>query len=320
MFPACFESFRTIPGGYPPGIVSHWAFNGNYVNSVDPNGNAVPVGQPTFVQGVQGMAVRFASMGNYLIVPDTTFLSDLPLGNFTINVWFKLMMDTVSTSWGTILRKMSPGSACGGGFFYGIHYVSGNGVHQAVLGIPTCTPYGYNQRPIDLGQLTQGSWYMLTTTYSSTSGLVKTYLNGTFVGSLDYSDVQGSANNTDPVSIGHKHGDTAFPDEFPGVLDEVSVFNRVLSAAEVLQLYQDVAVSEDGHKRRRISDVRVDYYPFGEVVFSLRHPGIIRIFTLAGRKILEKTSHETHVHVRLTRPGMYVYQVGRISGKLVIPR
>ncbi|MCF6192292.1 MAG: LamG domain-containing protein [Candidatus Hydrothermae bacterium] len=311
--------FAQAPEGTPPGLVSHWSFNGSYVNSVDINGNAVPVGQPIFVQGVQGLAVRFASTGNYLIVPDTTFLSDLPLGDFSINVWFKLIMDTVSTSWGTILRKMSPGNACGGGFFYGIHYVPRNGMHQVVLGIPTCNPYGYNQRPIDLGQLTQGTWYMLTTTYSSTSGLVKTYLNGSFVGSLNYSDVQGSANSTHPLSIGHKHGDAAFPDEFPGVLDEISIFNRVLSAAEVQQLYQDVPVSEGGHKRRRKSGVRVYYYPFGEVVFSLRHPGIIRIFTLTGRKILEKSSHETRVHVKLSRPGVYVYQAGQISGKLVIP-
>jgi hypothetical protein len=82
--------------------------------------------------------------------------------------------------------------------------------------------------------LTTGNWYHLVLTYSATAGLVG-YVNGV----VDGTAAANGALNTSTVTchIGNDPGTVSR--EFDGFIDNVLIYNRALSAAEVAQLYFD---------------------------------------------------------------------------------
>ena len=79
--------------------------------------------------------------------------------------------------------------------------------------------------------LETGQWYQVVTTFDSTNGM-KIYLNG----SLD-----GSNSNTGSILSGYWYKyigkRSGVADYFDGFIDEVAIYNRVLTAAEIKRLY-----------------------------------------------------------------------------------
>lgn len=82
--------------------------------------------------------------------------------------------------------------------------------------------------------LTNGAWYHLAGTYDGSN--VKIYMNGVEKGSTP---ATGSIQSTTlPLSIGARSADgSTFSYNFYGMVDEVKVFNRALSAAEIQDAY-----------------------------------------------------------------------------------
>ena len=97
-------------------------------------------------------------------------------------------------------------------------------------------------------------WFHVAMTFSSAGDLVAGYFNGQPDGS-DNGGTPGSVNDDSESSlqIGARNG-TNLP--FTGQIDDVLAYNRVLSASEVLALYND---SRLGHPRM-LNWIRPRYY------------------------------------------------------------
>jgi hypothetical protein len=77
-------------------------------------------------------------------------------------------------------------------------------------------------------------WQHLAATYSRTNGLIATYLNGLQIGQTPFARTM---QNSGDLFIG---GATVGADDggFDGLIDDVRIYNRALSASEVQQLFQ----------------------------------------------------------------------------------
>ena len=85
---------------------------------------------------------------------------------------------------------------------------------------------GGEQSVLGLAQLLLGAWTHLAVTYDGAS--LKLYVNGSQVGSKAQSGPIPTS--TGPLRIG---GNTIWGEYFAGLIDEVRVYNRALSAAEI---------------------------------------------------------------------------------------
>jgi len=85
-------------------------------------------------------------------------------------------------------------------------------------------------------QLSLNEWSHVVGVFDA--GSLKLYVNGTLAGSKQALSVFSIQNTTKKVQISgwDGDGDNPFP-KFSGLLDEVRLYNRALSVAEVMSLY-----------------------------------------------------------------------------------
>ena len=96
-----------------------------------------------------------------------------------------------------------------------------------------------------------GWWYHLAGVYNGTDMII--YINGESNASVpQWGNIESS---TAPVLVGRRRiGDDRF---FEGVIDEVKIYNRSLSAAEVMEQYSGTT-SEEYHKADTNNDNQID--------------------------------------------------------------
>ena len=216
------------------GLVGYWSFNegtGTKTTDFSGNGNTGTLstsggGIPTWTNGKRGKALDFDnSLAARVEVPTTPTL-DLETA-LTISAWVKLdslitdpiifMRGDGAERWYFYLastQRLTLGSLNGGDFSFGIDDNTtvpvGQWVH--VVGVMDSTQSGSNR--------------------------IKLYKNGVEITAKSVQWTNGFDSTDGTADIGS--GVTL--DKWDGQIDEVRIYNRALSAAEVLELYQTGAV------------------------------------------------------------------------------
>jgi hypothetical protein len=205
----------------PAGAVGYWRAEGNAQDSVGGN-NGTLQGGATFAAGEVGQAFRFNGTTGYVSVPDAPSL-DLTAA-VTLEAWINPASLAFPSNFGTVVAKSNyPNRNYGLWVFRDgslhLSYVNSSGVNVA-----------FNSAP---GLIHVGVFTHVAGVIDTAAGVMQIYVNGQLVAS------QATAGpmvpNTDPLTIGAADaGPTNF---FNGLIDEVGVFNRALSAAEIQDLY-----------------------------------------------------------------------------------
>ena len=196
----------------PSGLVGYWNFDeGSGTTAADSsgNGNAGTIIGTTVVPGKIGSARAFNSSSDMVTVPDNGVVLDP--ASITMSAWIYPTLDLV----GDIISKNGN---------------SGYRYRRNTAKTATFYDRGGTNAIGSNNTIPLGAWSMLTVT-GNASGL-KIYINGI----LDSSNnsAYGPGDNADSLYIG-VYGPYSEP--FTGNLDDVRVYNRALSAAEILALY-----------------------------------------------------------------------------------
>jgi hypothetical protein len=91
------------------------------------------------------------------------------------------------------------------------------------------------------GVLSLGEWYHAFATYSSASSEIRLYLNGALVSTAPQASGDIVYNGTLTTCLsGDRHATSTcgYRNFFDGSMDDIRVYNRELSAEEVMRLYQ----------------------------------------------------------------------------------
>lgn len=200
------------------GPIAYWSFN-NIKNKtvIDDSGDNLTgiLVNTNVVSGLNKQALYFNGKNSYMQVNDSNLLH---FSKMSISIWIKpLNFDYMARiigkgpnsteSFGLFLRHGSLG--------YGIYI----GHNQSVSG-------GYP----DFTQA--GVWHNIVYVYDGTNNTI--YLDGRESMFL-VAPIMG--NNTEPLLIGIEKNPTGFDYAFNGSIDEVRIYNRVISADEALALY-----------------------------------------------------------------------------------
>jgi Concanavalin A-like lectin/glucanases superfamily/Galactose oxidase-like, Early set domain/Bacterial Ig domain len=203
----------------PTGLVAAYGFeetSGTAVSDSSPAANpgTISGAAARTAAGKIGRAIDFDGVNDYVSVADANSL-DLSTG-MTLEAWVQL--DTVS-SWRTTILKEKPG-----GLVYALYANSSSARPQGeiVTGAGAGT-----DRLAGIGPaLTAGTWTHLALTYDNAQ--LRLYKNGVqVVQAASTGAIQASAN---PLRIG---GNAIWGEYTDGRIDEVRVYNRALSAAEI---------------------------------------------------------------------------------------
>jgi Ca2+-binding RTX toxin-like protein len=206
---------RTVPTAVPvpAGILSWWAGDGDASDLVGPNNGTLNNGV-TFQQGESGDAFRIHASGDFVSAPTT----NLPTGHAdrTMELWVKF--NSFPTSGESFIAGYGRFGTFNSTYQLG---ASGSQLFFSQWGGGLSGP-----------SLQTGQWYHIAVT--NVGNNITLYANGSAVASRSLT--LNTASGTQFV-IGRIPGGLGNARRLDGEVDEVSVYNRALSAAEIQSIY-----------------------------------------------------------------------------------
>ncbi len=226
---------NTLPNiGLNSGLVGEWIDGGEYINwntgtvqDTSGNGNAGQmVGMSTTsspVVGKIGQALQFNGTSQYMSIPDSASLRPAAT---SACAWFNL--STLPSTPAAIVTKPLNGPPWTSPYLSWLLRIN----NSTTMEFDLTNGSSFTANTVSVSLATD-KWYFTCLTYDGSNNLA--YLNGIPIkkstatsGSIGYT--------SEPILIGT---DTGGPREyFPGIIDDVRVYNRALSPQEVAQLYQ----------------------------------------------------------------------------------
>jgi fibronectin type 3 domain-containing protein len=199
----------------PPGLVGAWAFGegvGSTTADASGTGNAGTInGADWSTEGRFGNALDFNGTSDTVRIASSASLN--PGSAMTLSAWIEPTVP--QDGWNTILHRQAEN------YFL---TASGNGALRPAgggrFGGSTLTVEAPTAIPV-------GTWTYVSVTYAGST--MRLYVNGTEVASRDVGSGSIPA-STNPLWIG---GNQPFGEYFEGRIDEVRVYNRALTQAEI---------------------------------------------------------------------------------------
>jgi hypothetical protein len=178
-----------------------------------------------WTDGKFGKALRFDGYNDYINVSDSSFLD---VSNFTISFW---MFPHNASGYLIDKETWSGGTEYG----YEAHFLSG-GIFNFLFGDGTST----QKNVTSSNPLFPNTWYYLTGTYDGST--FKIYINGVLNNSVSYSTYPNYTVKP-PLYIGADNDGGSY---FNGIIDEVRIWNRSLTQAEIQTVMNGGQIATSG--------------------------------------------------------------------------
>jgi fibronectin type 3 domain-containing protein len=209
------QATATVTTAPPAGLVASYGFDegiGTVLGDSSGNANNGSIAGATWsATGKFGSALSFNGTNNLVSIADSNSL-DLTTG-MTLEAWVRPA--ALGTVWRTVLMKEQSGN-----LIYDLYGNTDKGFPETAVWIA-----GERAARATAG-LALNTWAHLASTYDGST--LRLYVNGTQTASLPLSGTV--ATSAGALRIG---GNNVWPEWFSGLIDEVRIYNRALSASEV---------------------------------------------------------------------------------------
>jgi hypothetical protein len=220
-------NFKTLNVDIATGLVAYYPFTGNAGDSSG-NNNHGTVNGATLTSDRNGnpnSAYSFNGSGNYISVPYSNSIGVQQ--NISISVWLYMNGGGCNPR---ILEINSTYSQCGG---YTLITNGTSNIARAInTGFGNCTA-GYGTTTTQT--LSALQWHHLVNTVDNVNGIGKVYFDGVLVSTYTGTNFIGINYNNNPLTIGNINPSRC--DWWGGFLDDIRIYNRVLSDSQVQYLY-----------------------------------------------------------------------------------
>jgi choice-of-anchor C domain-containing protein len=211
----------------PSGLVGWWPGNGNPSELVH-NNNAMLVNGTGYTNAVVGSGFYFDGVNDRVLVSNSPALNFGPNQDFSVECWIKCYANGNPSDVRSIVEKRNAAENYRG---YALFLWDGRLACQ-LSEISSGDNYFSGSADLQDGMFHHVA--MAVDRDSSSGG--RLYVDGQVVLNFDPTGHTGDLANADYLRIGNHPapGDTSF---FPGVIDDVSIYNRALAQSEIQAIY-----------------------------------------------------------------------------------
>ncbi len=215
------------------GLTAYYPFDGNAADKSRNGNHGTEYGGAEYLSGVTGQAVRFDGTDDYIKVKSDKSLN--PANQFSIAFWIRT--DSNPETWSSVVCKE-------GTYINGLanpEYslsLSSQGVIRLASAGDGHAGHSYE------GPLPAGEWIFYAGVVDRKNHYVRIYINNILY--REYADPYSSFNNNnEDMKIGWSQaaGSSSLP--FRGSLDELRLYNCVLSESEIRELYKNGSLRKD---------------------------------------------------------------------------
>ena len=207
--------YRGVP--YDSSLIGYWNFNegsGTVIQDLSSNGNNGTVNSSTWVTGKFGDALSFnGSLANYVKVNNSISLQ--VTGNLTLSCWVNF--NTLATKQTLIFKS------------YSAEYELSMSGSLGKLEFDNTGLIAYSP----ISSVKSGVWLHVAVVRNAVSNTILFYVNGAQVG-IPQSFAKLPISSSNPVYVGQENG----YNPLNGAIDDVRIYNRALTAMEILALFQ----------------------------------------------------------------------------------
>jgi hypothetical protein len=214
-----------VPVDVTNGLVSRWKFDNDLTDAVGPN-NAVANGTITYVPGVVGTSAVNFTGSQYVGIANPLGMG---LNTYTLSTWVKIA--ATPGMYGIVNTRVSSSNLA--------ILVTGSNI-RGLIGTGTTWINNY----VDIeqndtgsngvgGQLVPGQWYHLAYVVDSSAKKFQLYLNGDLKKTVTYTTGTPLLYSSDEMRIGQSFRTSQ---GMNGALDDFRIYNRALSASEILTI------------------------------------------------------------------------------------
>ena len=269
----------------PSGLVSWWPGNGN-TNDVVGQNNGTLRGGVTFTAGEVGQSFSLNGTDSFVEIPDSPDLTP-PSNSMTLDAWIR--PDVISGPH-AIVTKYSPVL----------------NVSWVLMDLDGFIRFGvYQAGSIDLGRvvdttnpvLTVGEWQHVAGTFNIATQEIKVYANGLEVPTVlspaqTQSTITSIKDSSSPVRIGAlQTGDFNLNYFWSGLIDEVEIFDRALSAFEIQSIFNAESAGKCTVTTVAI-DIKPDQFPNS---INLGSKGVVPVAILSSATFDATTVNPTTI-------------------------
>lgn len=216
------------------GLVGYWLFNegmGDKVSDLSGNGNDGTLNGPLWVPGRDGPALDFDGDDDVITAPDSPVYSGLSA--ITVSFWVNFDDFGGGSDYNFIVAKSNWASQREWRFRTEVNaivvwHISNDGA----------SPGAGNSVQLNKNNFTVGAWHQLVGTYdAANNSLLEFYVDRVLKGTAT-GEAGGIFEGTAPLSFGSSgdNGGSGGQDDFHGQMSEVRIWDRALSAREIVEL------------------------------------------------------------------------------------
>ena len=230
-FGGALISYSTFAACAPPpsGLVSWWAAEGNTLdvegvnNGVFNNGAAYDVGEV-------GQAFSFSGAGNSVKIPASPTLDVGQEPGMSVEGWIKCTDSSIARP----IAEWAPNGGANG--TYGVHfYVNAFGIGALYANVFDTNGQSHLLQS-SAGLITNNVFQHVALTYDKGSGIGRLFANGALVAETQLGSF--TPMTSPDLYIGYRPSFVPFgPIAFQGDIDELSIYSRALSTAEIQSIY-----------------------------------------------------------------------------------
>lgn len=253
------------------GLIAYYPFNGN-ANDESGNGNHGNTDGVTLTSDRYGNADRayeFDGIDDFIEIPHNKMLNPV---NFTLVAWIYFSPEYYHDQYRIISKQQNNWHSYGLEIFAPGYF--GASGYQLTMHTSTGAAW-YN---LTLSQeLSINQWHCIIGTYDGSE--MRLFFNGVLVGSKLQDNGQ-TDENTSPLIFGKATG-AGGPYYFKGIIDDVRIYDRILSVTEIKEIFGDMTCALfDSNKDGVIDQLdQCPDTPYGSIVYSDGCPAIKGDFT-----------------------------------------
>jgi hypothetical protein len=213
----------------PAGLVSWWPAEGNVQDIAGANPGTLPGGSLAYTGGEVGQAFSFDGVSNYIHMPASPTLDVGSGSGLTLECWLK----PADLTAGHALAEWNDGAGhIGATVWISIPALGGPGSVFVDLVDSTAGDHIFASAP---NLLTTMALQHLAITYDKTTGAANIFYNGAVVAAQNLGIF--TPQTTYSLDLGTRSSGNGTGQFYKGLLDEVALYNRALSATEVSAIF-----------------------------------------------------------------------------------